>query len=134
LQAEVGHPVFSRRLVALRRVVPVAIDSTRCAVLAPVERGAVGGGQVDIVSPAHVTLLTIHSTLAPFRMSGFVRGNLAVADALGNARLLTVLTLLNGGIGLAHRDRCRESRKRRSKEREFLSVILLAAGASMPSS
>ena len=97
-----GHPSSSPagKCLADAAVVLIAIDGARGAILAAVERGAIGASEVAVVGAAHGMLLMADGSFAAFEAMGFASGELPTADALRDAPLLIAFALIDGGCGL----------------------------------
>jgi hypothetical protein len=83
-----------------------AVNGTRGAIEAAVEPDAVYAGQAATVSEAHVALLAANGGFAAFQANGLARVEAAGPDALSNAMLLVLATLVDGGGMALHGGRC----------------------------
>jgi hypothetical protein len=82
-----------------------AVNGTRGAIEAAVEPDAVYAGEAATVGCAHLALLASNGTFAAFQPNGLARVEPAGPDALSNATLLMLATLVDGGGMAVHGDR-----------------------------
>ena len=82
-----------------KRVVLVLVDAGGLSVLLASKDAAVLAGEAAVVLGAHDVLFVIDTGLLALEVGGFARGELAGADALGDAVLLVDFALVDGGAG-----------------------------------
>src|SRR5579875_3298743 len=99
-------------------VVLVAVNRARYPVLPAIQGGAIGAGEMAVVGAAHLVFLAIDRGIAAFQIAGFAGGQLAALHSLGDAVLLILFALVDGGRGLRHRDGCGKGKKGGGKASE----------------